>query len=52
LLEGTRSADRDLPAGIAGLVAAVGLVVAALWLERACRVPKQPDDERNPDDRP
>jgi hypothetical protein len=51
LLEGTRSADRDLPAGIAGLVAAVGLVVAALWLERACRVPKQPDDDRNQHDR-
>ena len=35
-------ADRDLPASIAGVVASVALVIAALLLERACRVPRPP----------
>jgi hypothetical protein len=37
------AADDVLPAALAGLAAA-GLVVAALLLERACRVPDAPDD--------
>jgi hypothetical protein len=52
LLERTRAATSDLPPSIAGLVASVGLVLAALWLERSCRVPKRPDDERNEDEGP
>mgnify|MGYP001302668224 CR=1 FL=1 len=35
---------------IGGLVASLGLLAAALWLERACRVPKPPDDEKKSDD--
>ena len=38
-------ADRNLPPAIGGVVGAVALVVAALLLERACRVPEQPEDE-------
>ena len=38
-------ADRNLVPSVAGVVGALGLVAAALVLERACRVPKQPDDE-------
>jgi hypothetical protein len=49
-IEQTRAANSDLPAAVAGLVAALTLVVAALWLERACRVPERPDDEREPGD--
>ncbi|HEY0700709.1 MAG TPA: DUF3180 domain-containing protein [Micromonospora sp.] len=45
LLERTEAATNDRPAAIAGLVACVGLVTAALWLERSCRVPKRPEDE-------
>jgi TctA family transporter len=37
-------ASADLPKGIAGLVSAAALVAAALWLERACRVPPTPSD--------
>jgi multisubunit Na+/H+ antiporter MnhE subunit len=37
--------DRDLPETIATVVAAIALVIAALWLEHSCRVPKRPDDE-------
>jgi hypothetical protein len=37
-------AAADLPAAIGGLVASAALVAAALWLERACRVPEQPDE--------
>jgi len=42
-----RVADADLPPAIAGLVGALGLVAAALLLERACRVPEPPDDDEN-----
>lgn len=38
-------ASRDLYPAIAGFVASVALVVAALLLERACRVPRKPDDK-------
>lgn len=34
----------DLPAVIAGLVASTLLVIAALWLERSCRIPEQPEE--------
>ncbi|WP_153040611.1 DUF3180 domain-containing protein [Actinoplanes sp. TFC3] len=42
-LEPTEAAHDDIPAGIGGVVAALALVAAALWLERACQVPEQPD---------
>lgn len=38
-----------LPAGV-GLAGSVLLLIAALWLEYACRVPEQPDEDR--DERP
>jgi hypothetical protein len=38
-------ANHNLAPSIAGLVGALGLVAAALLLERACRVPKPPEDE-------
>ena len=49
-MEPTQAAHDDLPVAIGGLVAALALVGAALWLERACRVPEQPDtkDEGDP----
>src|SRR3954454_16906820 len=43
VLEPTRAARDDVPAAIAGLIASLALVGAALWLERSCRVPDQPD---------
>jgi hypothetical protein len=46
---GTEAAHEDLPAGIGGLVAALMLVVAALWLERSCRIPERPDSEDEDD---
>jgi hypothetical protein len=53
VLEPTKAARDDRPTAIGGLVAAVLLVGGALWLERACRVPPDPDrdrmDENNPD---
>lgn len=50
LLERSRlaAAERDLPEAIATVVAAIVLVIAALWLEHSCRVPKRPDDEESP----
>ncbi len=41
--------SEDIPKAIAGLVASLALVAAALWLERSCRVPKRPDDEPDGD---
>jgi hypothetical protein len=32
-----------VPAAVAGVVASLALVVAALYLERSCQVPDQPD---------
>jgi hypothetical protein len=49
LLEQTRAAGNDIPAASAGLAASLALVGAALWLERSCRVPKRPDDEKESD---
>jgi len=48
-IERTRAATNDLPAAIAGLVAGLALIAAALWLERSCRVPEPPAREREPD---
>jgi hypothetical protein len=50
-LEPTKAARDDVPAAIAGLIASLALVGAALWLERSCRVPDQPDrtDQDDPD---
>jgi len=39
-----RVANENLAPAIAGLVGGLALVAAALLLERACRVPDQPDD--------
>jgi hypothetical protein len=38
-------AAQNLAPAIAGVVGGLGLVAAALLLERACRVPKPPDDD-------
>ncbi|WP_433533672.1 DUF3180 domain-containing protein [Micromonospora sp. CA-263727] len=46
----TRAAGEDRPAAIAGVLASIALVAAALWLERSCRVPERPEDEHEPDD--
>jgi hypothetical protein len=50
-MEPTQAAHDDLPTAIGGLAAALALVGAALWLERACRIPERPDstDEDDPD---
>ncbi|WP_326555837.1 DUF3180 domain-containing protein [Micromonospora sp. NBC_01813] len=50
-IQQTRAATNDLPAASGGLVAAVALVMAALWLERACRVPERPEDPEVPGER-
>ncbi|MEU7754517.1 DUF3180 domain-containing protein [Micromonospora sp. NPDC049171] len=50
-LETTRAALDDRPAAGGGLLASLALVGAALWLERSCRVPERPDDERDQDPR-
>ncbi|MGC9670317.1 DUF3180 domain-containing protein [Planosporangium sp. 12N6] len=43
----------DLPQAIVGLVGALALTLAGLWLERSCRVPPGPsEDERLDEDRP
>jgi hypothetical protein len=47
LVESGRVSDAgtDLPPTIGGLLASVALMLAALWLERACRVPESEDGE-------
>ncbi|MEU4562470.1 DUF3180 domain-containing protein [Actinoplanes sp. NPDC023936] len=52
LLEPTKAARADIPATAGGLVAALALIGAALWLERSCRVPEQPDRQDDDSDRP
>ncbi|GAA5196953.1 DUF3180 domain-containing protein [Rugosimonospora acidiphila] len=42
------AAASDIAPTAGGLVAALALIAAALWLERACRVPKRPDEEEEP----
>ncbi len=39
------AATADLPAAILSVISSLALVGAALWLERACRVPEQPDSK-------
>ncbi|BCJ71513.1 hypothetical protein CS0771_10570 [Catellatospora sp. IY07-71] len=39
------AAGRDLPAALVSLVCSLALLAAGLWLERACRVPRRPEDE-------
>ncbi|GAA0263051.1 DUF3180 domain-containing protein [Cryptosporangium japonicum] len=41
------AAADDVPECTGGLIAAVLLVGAALWLERCCRIPDPPDDEES-----
>jgi hypothetical protein len=43
------AASGDLPPAVGGFVGAILLLVAALMLERACRVPPRPDDEKDSD---
>ena len=45
VLEPTKAARADLPTAAAALIAAALLVGAALWLERACRIPGGQDKE-------
>ncbi|MFI5897986.1 DUF3180 domain-containing protein [Actinoplanes sp. NPDC051513] len=52
-MEPTQAAHDDLPTAVGGLVSALALVGAALWLERACRIPEKPDAKDEDDsDRP
>jgi hypothetical protein len=52
-MEPTAAARADLPASVGGLVSAVALIAAALWLERACRIPERPDSrDEDGSDRP
>jgi hypothetical protein len=48
-MEPTRAARDDLPVAVSGLVGALALIGAALWLERACRIPEQPDTKDEDD---
>jgi drug/metabolite transporter (DMT)-like permease len=41
--------DHDLPQAIVGLVGALGLAAAGLWLERSCRVPPTPGEDTSSD---
>lgn len=43
-------ATADTPPAVGALIGAVLLLIAALLLERACRVPPQPEDEDDEDD--
>ncbi|MEV6600512.1 DUF3180 domain-containing protein [Actinoplanes sp. NPDC051346] len=44
-LEPTKAATDDVPAAVGGVVSSLALIGAALWLERACRVPDEPDQK-------
>jgi len=46
-----QAAGQNLAPAVGGLVGALALVAAALVLERACRVPKQPEDEEGAADK-
>jgi hypothetical protein len=53
VLEPTDAAHADLPKAVGGLISALALIGAGLWLERACRVPEKPDaKDENDSDRP
>jgi hypothetical protein len=43
------AAHNDVPAAAGGVIAAAALVANALLLERACRVPRRPEDEQSPE---
>jgi hypothetical protein len=45
-----RVAEANLAPAVVGLIGALALVVAALLLERACRVPRPPDEEEGAGD--
>ncbi len=51
-LEPTQAAHNDVPTAIGGAVAAAVLIAAALWLERACRIPDEPKSDQDPNSRP
>ncbi len=44
-----KAAGDDVVPAAAGLVGSGLLVLAALWLERSCRIPEQPEDDRDRD---
>jgi hypothetical protein len=44
-MEPTHAARDDLPSAVGGLVGALALIGAALWLERSCRIPERPDSK-------
>jgi len=48
-MEPTQAAGDDLPTAGSGLVGAAALIGAALWLERACRIPESPDSKDEDD---
>jgi hypothetical protein len=50
LSEGSRlsHASSDLPQTVIGVVGALALVLAALWLERSCRIPPTPPEQGAP----
>jgi hypothetical protein len=52
LSEGSRltHASTDLPPTVTGVAGAFALAVAALWLERSCRVPPVPPEQGTPSD--
>jgi chromate transport protein ChrA len=52
LVEPTQAASDDVPSTTGGLAAALALIGAALWLERSCRVPEEPDRQDDDSDRP
>jgi hypothetical protein len=53
VLEPTEAAHSDRPVSIGGLISGALLVGCALWLERSCRIPEDPDrEEENDSDRP
>jgi hypothetical protein len=41
-------AENDLPQAVLGTTGAILFVAAALWLERACRIPPSPRDQEPP----
>ncbi|MBU2663274.1 DUF3180 domain-containing protein [Actinoplanes bogorensis] len=52
-MEPTEAAHSDIPVAVGGVITAAALIGAALWLERACRIPEQPDSKDADDsDRP
>ena len=46
-LDRLAAARSDTATGVVGVVAAVALIAAALWLEYSCRAPTPPDSDRS-----